>query len=200
MNNQPTKLFFDCEFTGLYANADLISIGIVGPFQSFYAEFTDFDITKEDSNNEAWITSNVIPNLILQNKITFAVDGWEHINYLGNSKDYSINCIGSKGYVKYRLINWLNQFDKVEFYGDVLMYDWVLLCNLFGGAFNMPKNVLYIPIDISTLLRVNSIDIDTNREELAQKNATFQHFEIKKHNAFSDAIITKLIYETLVIK
>lgn len=45
-----SKIFFDCEFTGLHKNTSLISIGLVADNgQKFYAEITDFDRNQIDN-------------------------------------------------------------------------------------------------------------------------------------------------------
>ena len=57
-----TKVFFDCEFTGLHQNTTLISIGLIAETgQTFYAELTDYDKSQIDE----WLQTNVIDNLAL---------------------------------------------------------------------------------------------------------------------------------------
>ena len=52
-----TKIFFDCEFTGLHQKTELISIALISECEkTFYAEFTDFDINQIDE----WLQENVI--------------------------------------------------------------------------------------------------------------------------------------------
>ena len=56
------KVYFDCEFTGLTKNCDLISIGLVSETgKGFYAEFTDYD--KSKISDIDWMNSNVINNV-----------------------------------------------------------------------------------------------------------------------------------------
>jgi hypothetical protein len=43
--------------------------------------------------------------------------------------------------LKLYLSQWLEQFGEVEIWSDCLSYDWVLFNQLFGHAFNIPKNV-----------------------------------------------------------
>lgn len=76
-------------------------------------------------------------------------------------------------------------------WSDCLAYDWVLFCNIFGGAFEVPKNVYYIPFDICTLFKIGGINPDVNREEYA--NSTY--LELQKHNALHDANIIMKCYE-----
>lgn len=169
-----TKLFFDFEFTGLYQNCQAISLGIISDDgNAFYAEFTDFN--KSECNQ--WVQENVLPNLHFQlsnNNIVVA-----------NIPSVKMELNGDTEFIRARLKEWIDQFDIVEFYGDVLAYDWVLLCNLFG---TLPQNVKYIPFDISTIMKMKGIDSDVNREEFS---GVVSHM---KHNALVDAIVTRECY------
>lgn len=174
------KVFFDCEFTGLHQNTTLVSIGLVAEDgRSFYAELEDYDRSQVDE----WIQENVIDNLILASPPrNLPADAC----YLGNRE-----------IVRLALTDWLSRFEVVEMWGDCLAYDWVLFCELFGGAFNIPKNVYYIPFDLATILRIrmqfdSSFDPDTNREELAGLPSNKN-----KHNALHDARVIKACFEGL---
>jgi hypothetical protein len=94
--------------------------------------------------------------------------------------------------VALELERWLGQFSIVEIWSDCLAYDWVLFNQLFGHAFNIPKNVYYIPFDICTAFKLKGFDPDINREE-------FSGMENKpmKHNALWDAMVIKGCYEQL---
>jgi hypothetical protein len=184
-NKNMTKVFFDTEFTGLHQGATLVSIGLVAETgQQFYAEFDDYDVSQVDE----WLQGNVIDKL------------W--LNYQGNAafpEEWYIR--GNKQEIKEALTVWLKQFEQVEMWSDCLSYDWVLFCQLFGHAFNIPKNVHYIPFDICTSFKENGIDPDINREQFAGE------VEIKfpkpiyngvwKHNALWDAFVIKACYNKL---
>ena len=68
----------------------------------------------------------------------------------------------------------------------------VLFNDIFGTAFDIPKNIYYIPFDLSTLLYVKGIDPDINREEFANMKDGSQ-----KHNALWDAKVIKRCFELL---
>jgi len=189
-----TKIFFDTEFTGLHQNTTLISIGMVseseyhGGSKTFYAEFTDYDQSQIDD----WLKENVISNLFLRDLKENEESVTDYVDFL------------KKGNLKYKgpqnspsfiiaLQNWLDQFEKVEMWSDCLSYDWVLFCQIFGHAFNIPKNVYYIPFDICTLFRERGIDPDINREDFAgsKKHGI-------KHNALYDAQIIHDCYEKIM--
>lgn len=165
------KLFFDTEFTGLHQNTTLISIGIVSEDRrSFYAEFTDYDRSQVDE----WIQANVIDNLT-------------GINGLDTN---TVFACGDRQHIAKALQSWLAMFDAVEMWSDCLAYDWVLFCELFGGAFGVPKNVYYIPFDLSTTFKLSGIDPDVNREQFAGMGG-------KKHNALHDANVIHACYNKL---
>ena len=173
-----TKLFFDTEFTGLHQNTTLISIGIISEYgNEFYAEFIDYDNTQVDS----WIEENVIANLIYPHAIN---------NGIRRDGERLLELHGTKEFVRFALEQWLNRYNAVEMWSDCLSYDWVLFCQLFGHAFNLPNKIYYIPFDICTLFKVKGIDPDVNRE-------AFTGVEGVKHNALHDAKVIKACYEKL---
>ena len=166
----------DSEFSGLHQFTTLISIGLVAESgETFYAELTDYD----ESQCDEWIRENVIKKLILTNGGTngVCIDGF----------------VGDKKFIKEKLSNWLSQFEEVVIWSDCLAYDWVLFNQIFRHAFNIPKNVNYIPRDICTLMDYKGIDPDINREEFCEYSD-----ETSKHNALYDAKIIKLCYEKLM--
>ncbi len=175
------KIFFDTEFTGLHQKTTLISIGLVAENgYSFYAELTDYD---PNQVNE-WLEQNVMSHLVWKTNKNKSLDGG----------DLYVSHNGDSSYVANKLAEWLAQFDLCEMWSDCLSYDWVLFCQLWGHAFNIPKNVYYIPFDISTLFYAKGFDPDINRE-------TFVFGEEKpdkKHNSLWDAQVIKLCYEKLV--
>ena len=174
-----TKIFFDTEFTGLHQKTTLISIGLVAETgETFYAELTDYD--KSQVND--WVRDNVIAKLTLQNE--GYVGPYESMNVRGNSE-----------LVQTKLRDWLNQFEQVEMWSDCLAYDWVLFNNIFGTAFDIPKNVYYIPFDICTLFKIKGIDPDISREKFGCGE---DYAEMPKHNALWDARVIKMCYDKLM--
>jgi hypothetical protein len=178
------RLFFDTEFTGLHQKTTLVSIGIESEDgKTFYAEFTDYDKSQVDK----WLQENVIDKLILND--------WD------NDKDYEpysnrVTVSGNTVEIENALGHWLHQFDSIEIWSDCLSYDWVLFCNIFGHAFNIPKNIYYIPFDICTLFKARGIDPDINREKFAFGEYV-QEMKDQKHNALWDAKVIKECYTLL---
>ena len=156
------RVFFDTEFTGLHKNTTLMSIGLVDEDgRSFYAEMNDYDKSQVDN----WIKLNVLKNFT-------------------NSE--SMN----KENLKMELLDWFEPYDKVEIWSDCLAYDWVLFNDIFGGAFDLPSKIYYIPFDICTLMKLRGVDPDVNREAYAGIDGS-------KHNALHDAKVIKACYEKL---
>lgn len=172
-----TYLFFDTEFTGLHQNTTLISLGIVSEEDDvFYAEFTDYN---RDQVND-WITENVLNQMILK-----------EIGTVRKADQNVIYVKGDRSYVKASLCVWLAKFDKneVRFWGDTLHYDWVLFCELFGGALNIPANIRMFPMDIRTVLEMKNIQTDYSLIEFKQ-----DLIQSTVHNALYDALIVRKLY------
>jgi len=172
------KIFFDTEFTGLHQDTTLISIGLVADNgRTFYAELTDYDKSQVDK----WIQENVIDNLIYTGHKTN-----ERGEILVGA---SAVVLGNRETVAVRLAEWLDSFneDEIEMWSDCLAYDWVLFCQLWRNAFNIPKCVYYIPFDLSTAFRIAGIDPDVNREKFSGRDALTP----RKHNALWDAQVIK---------
>jgi DNA polymerase III epsilon subunit-like protein len=165
-----TKIFFDTEFTGLHQKTTLISIGLVSECgETFYAILNDYDNSQVDD----WIKSNVLNNL---------------------NREAALIC--SRKMLRHELSSWFSQFEQVEMWSDCLSYDWVLFNDIFGTAFDIPKNVYYIPFDICTLFKTQGIDPDISREKFVEINPDYG--KVNKHNALFDAQIIKRCYEKLI--
>lgn len=182
------KLFFDTEFTGLTQNTSLISLAIVDENdRTFYAEFTDYDQTQVGE----WLEENVIANLWLES--------------LGEEVKENRTLIkGTKEQITASLEGWLDAYksEGCQFVADVLMYDWVLFAELFGGALNLPKYVDFIPLDFSAILHIQGLPMHIPRIELLDPSEV----ELLKsksqsnslHNALYDACLLKLCFEKVL--
>lgn len=144
-------IFFDTEFSGLTQHTQLLSLALVpmdGPW--FYAVFTDVDL----ASLKPWLQENVVPHLHLTESQMAALPPGEYVS-------------GSESEILPRLRTYLARFDNIVMWADVPAYDWVLFCELFGGAFGLPKNIHYIVRDLATLLEAKGYDVDTDRFALA---------------------------------
>lgn len=183
------KIFFDTEFTGLHKGTTLISLGMIAEDgKKFYAEFNDYD--KSQVND--WIRENVIKHL------SFPQNEYMPKNHINNCTSYA--CKSNTSKIKDILTVWLNQFDEVELVSDCAHYDMVLFINIFGTAFDLPKNVCSacydLNQDIAKFHEVNGhTAFDINREEILRTHdITVQG---KKHNALYDAKVMRALYNIL---
>lgn len=200
------KIFFDTEFTGLHKNTTLISLGMIDEFgRTFYAEFTDYD----ESQCDDWIKEHVINNLLYKH---FDKEGEPNTISIFGNKYYTK---GDKRYIKNQLIEWLSKYDNVELVSDVCHYDMVLFVDIFGSAFDIPKNVspccYDINQDIAKFFKVSMHEaFDISREGIIDwYNSVRDNFLIKdeskekieingdKHNSLYDACVIKAIYEII---
>lgn len=172
------NIFLDSEFTGLHQGTTLISIGLIAETgETFYAEFTDYD----ESQINDWLRENVLSNLLL-------VEG------VNSTFLNSTTIKGTTTEITHYLSEWLNQFKTVHIWSDCLAYDWVLFCQLFGGALQLPENIYYIPFDICTLFFAKGIDSDVSREEYAEIKGRHK----QKHNSIFDAYVIRACYLKLM--
>lgn len=183
-------LFFDTEFTGLHKNTTLVSIGIVaGDGMRFYAESSDYD----ESQCDNWIRENVLKHTILSGNDELAAR-------LGEDSNTTI-VLGSKADIRYELGEWLKQYDSIQFVSDVSHYDFVLLIDIFGSAFDLPGNVSAACHDINQdIARHYGISdreaFDKSREEIVFMFCGRQ-IEGEKHNSLYDAEVIKAIYDEI---
>lgn len=210
MVQEMLDVFIDTEFNGLRQNTKLLSIGatvVVGdltsidripfgdttfsgkPFLSFYAE-----TIRKSIRIDPWVAKNVEPYLMYNKngsrKRTFsshpAMNCLQCDDTLTNKS--SVVCCGDNDNIAGLLKDWLAAFNlPIRIWSDTLAYDWVLFCELFGGARNLPEFINYIPMDIATLFWICRIDPDINREEFIKEYVNYFRFNPVKHNALWDA-------------
>lgn len=184
------KIFFDTEFTGLHKNTTLISIGLVDENgRTFYAEFLGYNSNQVDD----WIKENVITNL----KYSTCIDNW------CNKDPEHFECVGYTYYIKRLLEDWLSEYDYVELVSDCCHYDMVLFIDIFGGAFDIPKNVNAVCHDINQDLAKRFMitereAFDVSREALLKARVDSNIIEGDKHNSLYDAKVIKEIYNLYI--
>ncbi len=175
-----TQIFYDSEFTGLHQYTSLISIGLVADNgEQFYAEFSDYNAAQCDD----WIKCNVLNQTrwLQQANIT------PHNQYNNGLQ----LCVGDREYITPLLRQWLTQFESIEIWADCLAYDWVLFCQLFGGALYLPDNIFYMPNDLVGLFQQHGLSPETDRLQFSDLKQPTQH------NALDDALIAQACYEKL---
>jgi len=180
-----TKLFFDFEFTGLHRNTTPISIGIVSDCgKKFYAEFNDYDKSQCDD----WINHNVIKNLLFN-------EYYHHINNDEENNTFYIK--HGKLTIQIALKEWLSQFKNIEFWGDCIVWDWILMIDLIMDGEIMRKPLKNFttnqPFDIFSILKAKGLNPKEQRHILANVDSSEN-----RHNSMYDAIITQKIYDRLI--
>ena len=196
--------YFDCEFTGLHRNTELISIGLVDSVgRTFYAEFTDYP----EDQVTPWIKDNVISNLYNLEKDVVDCDHWR--------------IRGDKEHIAKNLRNWLNKYyvcksQPIQFVSDVCHYDFVLLIDLLlngkdkATAIDLPDFISPVCHDISqdmaSLLNINEISkppifdypdlsaFELSREEFCEAIPNY-NITGEKHNSLYDALQIKAIHQ-----
>ena len=174
-------LFLDTEFTGLVQKAQLISLALLSADSDdyFYAEFTDYD--KSQLSN--WHKKYVLP---------FLKDGDQSLSLHKGTDDMVV--VGDAQEVTEALTEWLSGQGDVEIWGDCPVWDWVLFCELFGGAFSIPSNIYYLPFDLVTLIKARGFDPDMDRRQ-------FVDWPIKgaerPHHALEDARVVRACYQKI---
>lgn len=179
------NLYYDSEFTGLHQNSTLISLAFqADDGQAFYAEFNDYNREQCDD----WIKKNVLNHTHWLQKTEAKTGCWEEgvITY----------SYGDSTHNRQTLTRWLAQYSEIEIWADCLAWDWVLFCQLFGGAFEIPKQIHYMPFDLVTLFKIKGLNPDTNRDEFADLTNNVSQ-QGQRHNALHDARLVQACYHKL---
>jgi hypothetical protein len=134
-----------------------------------------------------WLEENVITQLEFNNDKEYL-----------ESTPAKIRIKSNRNNIAEYLKKWIEQFSEIEIWGDVPAYDWVLFCDLFGGALKLPSNIFYAPFDLATVLRINGhikpigqYSGDISRYEFAGLDKT------KQHNALEDCKAEKACLEKI---
>ena len=175
------KVFLDCEFQTYGTKAYLISIALVDEEgNAFYGE-----VKPVIAGGNTWLDEYVYPKLwVVDKKQREGHD--KGVTYIAGS-EFEIASM-MEGWLKERG----QESNPIQVVSDVYATDWQLFCNAFGGIFDMPGFVHYIPLDLATMLYSWGEDPDVNRDEFArEKNASL------KHNALWDARVLKKCWERL---
>lgn len=186
------RVYFDTEFTGLHQETKLISIGLVTTDRhSFYGEFNDFEGGFVCEQDRTFFKTQLLPKLTYQ--------GQDELVFVTSDPYYEVEACGKTSFVKSQLTLWLMKvlgYEQAQMWSDCLAYDWVLFCELWEGALNLPKYIHCTPMDLSTLLQIKGVDPDISREEFAADGADGAHLApMQKHNAGWDARMIKLCTE-----
>lgn len=178
------NLYYDSEFTGLHQTTTLISLAFVADDgREFYAEFSDYNHEQCDE----WIKQNVLSHTRWLQKADAKAGCWE---------EGALTCsYGDREQNRQALTTWLAHYEQIEIWADCLAWDWVLFCQLFGGAFGTPQQIHYMPLDLVTLFNAKGLDPDTDRIKFA---ALPPKQNLQRHNALYDAHVIRTCYHKLM--
>jgi len=150
---------------------------------SFYVEVLDYD----EGVINRWVQENVISKFRLNHSKSNSI-----------SKRYE-NALPYRE-VREKLTVWLDSNysnTKLTICSDNYTWDWLHLCEIYGGAMALPHNIHYIPLDLATILYTNKMDVDLSRIELAKKISGKE--DLSNHNAMDDAVAISIIFNDLCL-
>ncbi len=123
------RLYLDTEFTELSQAASLLSLALVDEQnRSLYLEIKDSPIPQDE-----WLKDNVIRHLKWRNSNQ---DSFIHLNDPYAEAYIPLSECGNV------ITRWLAKYNEVEVWADCAVWDWLLFCELFGGAFHIPKSFI----------------------------------------------------------
>jgi hypothetical protein len=195
------NVYMDLEFTGLQQQTVLISIGLVADTgETFYAENLGYSCPEHFTtlDDAKFFEENIKPSLMFYGTKAATVER-EGRSYRVAGQPYLIRSFLEEWFQK------LSGFvvppeGYFQIVGDVCTYDWVVFCNLWKHALNVPSYIYYIPFDIATMLPLCGYDSDTNRESLIEETVlktVLKTVNNKKHNALYDAKTIRLVHKRL---
>lgn len=182
-----TTLFLDTEFTALRQDAKLVSLALTAESgESFYAEIAGLD----PADCEPWVRENVLAHCEWLGREATSAPAWT----IGRGVTSGF---AAAHQVAARLREWLTRWPRVEIWTDGGAWDWVLFCELFGGALALPDNIFYLPFDLVTLLKLRGLDPNTDRAAFAEP--FFPPGQApRRHHALDDARVLMACYRRLM--
>lgn len=179
------NIYLDSEFSELQQTARLISMALVADDgREFYAEFSDCN----PQAFSVWIRENVIAQSRWLGTPNALPGRWQ--------EGELTLCFGGQDRVCSELKLWLEGFDAIDIWADCVAWDWVLFCQLFGGAEHIPGHIFYLPFDLVTLFKLRGVDPDIHREAFA--GLVPLSAAGAKHHALHDAHLVQACYHKLM--
>ena len=108
--------------------------------------------------------------------------------------------MGDKIQLEGVLRNWLKQFPEVQIVSDVCHYDFVQFIDMFGTAFDLPKNVNASCHDINQDIAryyyvTENVAFNMSREDILKDSDI--NIDGEKHNSLYDAKVIRELYKIL---
>lgn len=201
------KIFFDTEFTGLTQHTKLLSLGAVAEDGS--AIYLEIENNLKYAQDNEWLMKNVVSHMM-------AYGNKDISKYIENSHDLTLtSVVEDEPHLKNTLDKWLismveprkliSGLVKFQFISDVSHYDFVLFCELYGGALNLPEYIVPSCHDINQDIAryyTNGDEMSAfnmNRESLCARTG-IKMDRLPKHNALHDAYVIKALYDYMYQK
>jgi hypothetical protein len=219
------KIFFNTKHCGLHKNTNLrnvnpISIGLISEDdKTFYAEFTDYDLSFLSKEDREWLNKNIISKLRIPYPNVHMGEEFpcsrirSKDNEIGNDVycGYSVEMLGGKYSVSKELKKWISQFKQIEMWGDTISCDWILIYDLLYDydSYAFIENISNMPFDILTLFKIKGIDPQISRENYALNADVAMWFDIigdlssptnkYKSSPLWCARVTRMCYNRLMV-
>ena len=162
---------------------DLISIGIVDTTGREFYELHEFDVRAAWENK--WLHENVLKSIF--DDLTKGSDLFEFLIkdfiYIISKKALTTNILKNK------IIEFIADDPKPEFYGYYCDYDWVVFCWLFGRMIDLPTHFPKYCIDLKQMMDEAGLDKEWKRENCPGPE--------NEHNALADARWNLQLYEAI---
>ena len=193
-------VYLDTEFNGLQQNTKLISLALVcdAPHDGISCFYAEVHPTPKAAN--AWIQNNVISSL--------AFNGKSAGTQIVTPTVFTLKSTTHD--IKASLTAWISGLsgllkgeEKMTIWADVGDWDWVLFCELFGGAMNLPGFIDPARGEMSMLFRATGLDaFDTGRMSFSKYTGTGYPLAlpasgIPMHNALWDAFVLRACHQIL---
>ncbi|QLH46456.1 MAG: hypothetical protein HWD58_12995 [Bacteroidota bacterium] len=97
------------------------------------------------------------------------------------------------------LNQWFGQFEEfhshtptIQIWADCYAWDWMLFCDIFKHALNLPKAIHYMPMDLATWLQSLGINPDAQRDSIVEYTVPVSG--LHQHHALYDALLERACF------
>ena len=198
------KYFLDTEFHEYQPQLtnintiELISIGMVSEDgKELYLISRDFSVISAFDNE--WLKENVLRNIFNE----FNQNGSQKFDWIGYQEARSGKAFSNRE-IKEKILGFVGNDEKPEFYGYYCDYDWVVFCWLFGRMIDLPRNFPMYCRDLKQSLD-EAVKHRFLSENLSRGHSNFNLEKAKEmpeypkqeneHNALADARWNKSLFE-----
>lgn len=176
------RIYLSTQFVEVNAKIELISIALIAGEKTFYAESSEFNL----ANANIWTKREVIPKLKFYARVEEFVE----------KNDDDTEVYGTLEEIVTQIVYFLSYYEEIEFWSIFSAYEFVALCQLFGGLEHTPNNWPDFIDDLKNLERTLEEEgifdlVDSLPSELKED-------ESQVHNALYDCKWNKAYHEYLL--